>query len=83
MPGLADPQGVAHCFEKNDFGKLEDVMVIEPVSANALEGMVAGALAVGRARARTHFAFLLIAFLGLWRDVTQHSRRISGCRTLA
>jgi len=34
--------GLAHCFEKGDDGKLKDVMVIEPVSANSLEGMVAG-----------------------------------------
>ncbi len=36
-------QGLAHCFEKDDNGKLKDVMVIEPLAANSLEGMMAGA----------------------------------------
>jgi phosphatidylinositol glycan class S len=36
--------GLAHCFERGeDGGKLQDVFVIEPVSANSLECMVAGA----------------------------------------
>lgn len=36
-------QGLAHCFERgDDGGKLRDVFVIEPVSANSLECMVAG-----------------------------------------
>ena len=36
-------QGLAHCFERGeDGGKLQDVFVIEPVSANSLECMVAG-----------------------------------------
>jgi len=35
--------GLAHCFERDDGGRLTDVMVIEPVSANSLECMVAGA----------------------------------------
>lgn len=35
--------GLAHCFEKGDDAKLQDVFVIEPVSANSLECMVAGA----------------------------------------
>lgn len=35
-------QGLAHCFEKSDEGKLVDRMVIEPVSANSLECMAAG-----------------------------------------
>ena len=36
-------QGLAHCFERSDDGKLHDVFVIEPMSANSLECMVAGA----------------------------------------
>ena len=35
-------QGLAHCFEKDDSGKLRDVMVIEPLAANSLEAMMAG-----------------------------------------
>ena len=35
--------GLAHCFEKNSEGKLSDVFVIEPISANALECMGTGA----------------------------------------
>ena len=35
--------GLAHCFEKNDDGKLRDCYVIEPISANALECMANGA----------------------------------------
>ena len=35
-------QGLAHCFEKDDYGKLKDKFVIEPISANALECMSAG-----------------------------------------
>lgn len=36
--------GLAHCFERSeDGGKLVDAFVIEPVSANSLECMVAGA----------------------------------------
>lgn len=36
-------QGLAHCFERGeDGGRLQDVFVIEPVSANSLECMVAG-----------------------------------------
>lgn len=31
------PQGLAHCFEKDDNGKLADCFVIEPISANSLE----------------------------------------------
>ena len=30
-------QGLAHCFEKNENGKLADCFVIEPISANSLE----------------------------------------------
>ena len=30
-------QGLAHCFEKDDNGKLADSFVIEPISANSLE----------------------------------------------
>ena len=30
-------QGLAHCFEKDDNGKLADRFVIEPISANSLE----------------------------------------------
>lgn len=37
-------QGLAHCFERDEGGRLTDVMVIEPVSANSLECMVAGTL---------------------------------------
>lgn len=36
-------QGLAHCFRKNDEGKLEDVLVIEPLSASSLECMATGA----------------------------------------
>jgi hypothetical protein len=40
---LLSLQGLAHCFERGeDGGKLQDVFVIEPVSANSLECMVAG-----------------------------------------
>ncbi|KAI8464866.1 MAG: hypothetical protein J3K34DRAFT_473966 [Monoraphidium minutum] len=35
--------GLAHCFKKNDEGKLEEVFVIEPLSATSLESMAAGA----------------------------------------
>ena len=35
--------GLAHCFEKGDDGKLADRFLIEPVSANSLEAMAAGA----------------------------------------
>lgn len=35
--------GLAHCFKKNDEGKLEDVFVIEPLSATSLECMATGA----------------------------------------
>ena len=31
------PQGLAHCFRKDDNGKLMDHFVIEPISANSLE----------------------------------------------
>lgn len=34
---------LAHCFEKNDEGKLQDRLVIEPLSANSLEAMSVGA----------------------------------------
>lgn len=35
--------GLAHCFERNDDGKLVDRLVIEPISANSLESMSHGA----------------------------------------
>lgn len=35
--------GLAHCFEKNEDGKLVDRLVIEPISANSLEAMSHGA----------------------------------------
>ncbi|EIE20162.1 hypothetical protein COCSUDRAFT_34056 [Coccomyxa subellipsoidea C-169] len=35
--------GLAHCFEKDDNGKLVDRFVIEPISANSLECMATGA----------------------------------------
>jgi len=35
--------GLAHCFEKNDEGKLQDRLIIEPLSANSLEAMSVGA----------------------------------------
>ena len=41
-PKTPFPQGLAHCFEKSEEGKLVDRMVIEPVSANSLECMAAG-----------------------------------------
>ena len=34
---LSSMQGLAHCFEKDDNGKLADCFVIEPISANSLE----------------------------------------------
>ena len=34
---------MAHCFKKNDEGKLEEVFVIEPLSATSLECMANGA----------------------------------------
>lgn len=37
-------QGLAHCFEKNDDGKLADRFVIEPITANSLECMANGEL---------------------------------------
>jgi hypothetical protein len=36
-------QGLAHCFRKGDDGKLEDLFVIEPLSASSLECMATGA----------------------------------------
>jgi hypothetical protein len=41
-------QGLAHCFVKNDEGRLSDFMVIEPISSASLECMATGAL--GRLR---------------------------------
>lgn len=35
--------GLAHCFEKNDEGKLADKFVIEPIAANGVECMATGA----------------------------------------
>ena len=35
-------QGLAHCFEKTDDGKLADRFVIEPITANSLECMANG-----------------------------------------
>ncbi|KIY95315.1 hypothetical protein MNEG_12646 [Monoraphidium neglectum] len=35
--------GLAHCFRKKEDGKLEDVFVIEPLSATSLECMATGA----------------------------------------
>ena len=49
------PQGLAHCFEKNDDGKLSEVFVIEPISANSLECMAAG----GRTCFKHVFSLLL------------------------
>ena len=37
-------QGLGHCFEKTDEGKLKDKFVIEPITANSLECMAAGML---------------------------------------
>jgi hypothetical protein len=34
--------GLAHCYEKDDNGKVRDVIVIEPISANSLECMANG-----------------------------------------
>ena len=36
-PSKFSLQGLAHCFEKNENGKLADCFVIEPISANSLE----------------------------------------------
>ena len=33
----APAQGLAHCFQKSEEGRLSDCFVIEPISANALE----------------------------------------------
>lgn len=41
------PQGLAHCFEKGDDGKLVDRFVIEPITANSLECMANGAPRLG------------------------------------
>jgi len=35
--------GLAHCFEKNEDGKLQDMMLLEPVNAPAMECMAVGA----------------------------------------
>ena len=35
-------QGLAHCFVKNEDGKLADQFVIEPITANSLECMAVG-----------------------------------------
>lgn len=43
LPFLALLQGLAHCYEKGDDGHVVDRFLIEPVSANSLESMVAGA----------------------------------------
>ena len=37
VPACLPPQGLAHCFRKDDNGKLMDHFVIEPISANSLE----------------------------------------------
>ena len=37
------PQGLANCFEKSEDGKLTPCLVVEPVSANTLESLAAGA----------------------------------------
>ena len=37
-------QGLGHCFEKTEEGKLKDKFVIEPITANSLECMAAGML---------------------------------------
>ena len=37
------PKGLAHCFRKNDEGKLEELQVLEPVAATSLECMHVGA----------------------------------------
>ena len=39
---VAISQGLAHCFEKAEHGKLKDKFVIEPITANSLECMAAG-----------------------------------------
>ena len=41
-------QGLGHCFEKTDEGKLKDKFVIEPITANSLECMAAGMLVASR-----------------------------------
>ncbi len=40
--GFLYTQGLAHCFEKGDDGKLTDRFVIEPITANSLECMANG-----------------------------------------
>ena len=39
---LPCPQGLSHCYAKNDDGKLVDQYMIEPITANSLEGMANG-----------------------------------------
>ena len=58
----ASPQGLAHCYAKNDEGKLVDQFVIEPITAAALECMAAGG--------KTSFAHVFSMRLGeaLQRD---------------
>jgi hypothetical protein len=42
QPSHQRPQGLSHCFEKNDDGKLQDLMLVEPVNAPAMECMAVG-----------------------------------------
>ena len=35
-------QGVSHCFQKDEEGKLEEVEIIEPINATTLECMNIG-----------------------------------------
>ncbi|GBF89406.1 hypothetical protein Rsub_01978 [Raphidocelis subcapitata] len=48
--------GMAHCFKKNENGKLEDVFVIEPLSASSLECMATGARTSFRVASGIRFA---------------------------
>lgn len=41
-PAARCRQGLAHCYAKNDSGKLADQYIIEPITANSLECMANG-----------------------------------------
>jgi phosphatidylinositol glycan class S len=53
---LPSSQGLAHCYEKGDDGKVVDRFMIEPISANSLECMGTGA--------KTCFKFVYSMTLG-------------------
>ena len=53
-------QGLGHCFEKTDEGKLKDKFVIEPITANSLECMAAGMLVASDIRSAQQTASRLL-----------------------